>query len=109
MLERDEAHRSNLDSRSGSTAHGPTTASQMWVDKHRPNKFTELLGDERVHREVLGWLKEWDECVFKRKNHRKERHRQYIQAKYGYSDSNGATRAANTRGRTHMDDLGSAS
>ncbi len=57
--------------------------SQMWVDKHRPAKFTELLGDERIHREVLGWLKEWDECVFKRKNHRKERHRQYIQAKYG--------------------------
>ncbi len=61
-----------------SAADGPAPASRMWVDKHRPNKFTELLGDERVHREVLGWLKEWDECVFKRKNHRKERHRQYI-------------------------------
>ncbi|CDS00343.1 hypothetical protein [Sporisorium scitamineum] len=71
--------------------------SRMWVDKHRPAKFTELLGDERVHREVLGWLKEWDECVFKRKNHRKERHRQYIQAKYGYADN-----SAGDKGGEHM-------
>ena len=67
--------------------------SQMWVDKHRPNKFTELLGDERVHREVLGWLKEWDECVFKRRNHRKERHREYIKAKYGLPDNGAADKA----------------
>lgn len=40
----------------------------LWVDRYRPKKFAELLGDERVHREVLGWLKEWDLCVFKRRN-----------------------------------------
>lgn len=98
VLERDEAHQDQARQPAQSTsAHGLTPASQMWVDKHRPNKFTELLGDERVHREVLGWLKEWDECVFKRKNHRKERHRQYIQAKYGYPDSNGGD-----KGGEHM-------
>lgn len=37
----------------------------MWVDKYRPTKFTELLGEERSHRDVLSWLKEWDKCVFK--------------------------------------------
>ncbi|KAI0053851.1 P-loop containing nucleoside triphosphate hydrolase protein [Auriscalpium vulgare] len=47
----------------------PATASSatedsLWVDRYRPKRFTELLGDERVHREVLGWVKEWDHCVF---------------------------------------------
>ncbi|KAK8861703.1 hypothetical protein IAR55_002526 [Kwoniella newhampshirensis] len=40
--------------------------STMWVDKYRPKKFSDLLGEDRVHREVMGWLKEWDKCVFKR-------------------------------------------
>lgn len=38
----------------------------MWVDKYRPQGFSELLGDERVHRNALRWLKEWDPCVFQR-------------------------------------------
>ncbi|PAV23521.1 P-loop containing nucleoside triphosphate hydrolase [Pyrrhoderma noxium] len=43
----------------------PSSAeSQLWVDRYRPSRFTELLGDERVHRETMAWLKEWDYCVF---------------------------------------------
>ncbi|WWC88031.1 uncharacterized protein L201_002934 [Kwoniella dendrophila CBS 6074] len=38
----------------------------MWVDKYRPKQFTDLLGEDRVHREVMNWLKAWDKCVFKR-------------------------------------------
>jgi len=52
----------------------------MWVDKYRPKKFSDLLGEDvsyrsglcfeltpqRVHRDVMAWLKEWDRCVFKR-------------------------------------------
>ncbi|TKY89326.1 hypothetical protein EX895_001857 [Sporisorium graminicola] len=88
VVERGEAQQQQAQSSVNvDTTEVSRAASRMWVDKHRPAKFTELLGDERVHREVLGWLKEWDECVFKRKNHRKERHRQYIQAKYGLPDS----------------------
>ena len=98
VVERDEAHHDPAQhSAKRSTPQRSKPASQMWVDRHRPAKFTELLGDERVHRDVLGWLKEWDECVFKRKNHRKERHRQYIQAKYGYSDN-----SASDRGGEHI-------
>ncbi|GAA5925020.1 Ctf18p [Sporobolomyces koalae] len=41
--------------------------TQLWTDRYRPKRFTDLLGDERVHRSALSWLKEWDECVFKRK------------------------------------------
>ncbi|CAO1622886.1 unnamed protein product [Jaminaea pallidilutea] len=40
---------------------------KVWVEKYRPKRFAELLGDERVHREVMGWLREWDACVFRRK------------------------------------------
>ncbi|KAI0823557.1 P-loop containing nucleoside triphosphate hydrolase protein [Trametes gibbosa] len=40
-----------------------STSSSLWVDLYKPNRFTELLGDDRVHREVLSWIKEWDFCV----------------------------------------------
>ena len=42
------------------------STSAMWVDKYKPRAFTELLGDDRVHRDALRWLKEWDPCVFGR-------------------------------------------
>ncbi|KAG0282220.1 hypothetical protein BGZ96_000726 [Linnemannia gamsii] len=47
----------------------PTSGSneRLWVDKYRPKKYTDLMGDERVNREVLSWIKEWDQCVFGRK------------------------------------------
>ncbi|KAE8220441.1 hypothetical protein CF319_g6032 [Tilletia indica] len=44
-----------------------SAGSELWVDKHRPQHFTELLGDDRLHREAMSWLKQWDQCVFKRK------------------------------------------
>lgn len=37
---------------------------QMWTEKYRAKKFTELVGDERTHRSVLKWLKAWDSVVF---------------------------------------------
>lgn len=44
---------------SSSKAHG-----ELWVDRYRPQQYTDLLGDDRVHREVMAWVKEWDYCVF---------------------------------------------
>ncbi|KAG5520202.1 hypothetical protein PMAC_001279 [Pneumocystis sp. 'macacae'] len=41
-----------------------TPEYQLWTNKHAPKKFTDLLGDERVHRETLRWIKHWDFCVF---------------------------------------------
>lgn len=38
---------------------------ETWTDRYKPKKFTELLGDERTHRQAMSWLKEWDSCVFK--------------------------------------------
>lgn len=52
------------------------TNTALWVDRYRPQRFTELLGDDRVHREVLSWVKEWDCCVFgKNKNRGRKRAR----------------------------------
>jgi chromosome transmission fidelity protein 18 len=36
----------------------------MWTEKYRARKFTDLIGDERTHRSVLRWLKNWDHIVF---------------------------------------------
>jgi chromosome transmission fidelity protein 18 len=41
-----------------------SAAHQMWTEKYRAKKFTELVGDERTHRQVLRWLKGWDDVVF---------------------------------------------
>ncbi|KAF8511117.1 P-loop containing nucleoside triphosphate hydrolase protein [Hysterangium stoloniferum] len=43
---------------------------KLWVDRYRPQRFLDLLGDERVHRETLAWVKEWDFCVFDKRRPR---------------------------------------
>ncbi|EPX71552.1 DNA replication factor C complex subunit Ctf18 [Schizosaccharomyces octosporus yFS286] len=37
---------------------------EMWVDKFRPQLFRELIGDERVHRDAMRWIKAWDPFVY---------------------------------------------
>ncbi len=38
--------------------------TMLWTEKYRARKFTDLVGDERTHRDVLRWLKGWDSLVF---------------------------------------------
>ena len=38
--------------------------TMLWTEKYRARKFTDLVGDERTHRDVLRWLKGWDSIVF---------------------------------------------
>ncbi|KAL8818669.1 MAG: hypothetical protein Q9223_002742 [Gallowayella weberi] len=38
--------------------------TSMWTEKYRARKFTDLVGDERTHRDVLRWVKHWDPIVF---------------------------------------------
>ena len=39
---------------------------ELWTDKYRAKKFMDLLGDERIHRDIMRWIKQWDYCVFGR-------------------------------------------
>ncbi|BGP22340.1 hypothetical protein Rt10032_c07g3187 [Rhodotorula toruloides] len=48
-----------------SRAAAAPVETALWTDRYRPKRFVDLLGDERVHRTALLWLKEWDACVFK--------------------------------------------
>jgi hypothetical protein len=34
------------------------------VDRYRPERFTELMGNEKAARETMAWVKQWDWCVF---------------------------------------------
>ncbi|KAI8064610.1 P-loop containing nucleoside triphosphate hydrolase protein [Gongronella butleri] len=42
-------------------------SQQLWVEKYKPSIFMDLLGDQRVNRDALGWVKQWDYCVFGRR------------------------------------------
>src|SRR5690606_25339895 len=35
----------------------------LWTEKYRAKRFTDLIGDERTHRQVLRWLKSWEPIV----------------------------------------------
>jgi chromosome transmission fidelity protein 18 len=54
----------NTDPSTSSDCSSSKTEQTLWVDRYRPKRFTDLLGDERVHRDVLAWVKQWDLCVF---------------------------------------------
>ena len=40
---------------------------ELWVDKYTSHKFFDLLTDEVTNRNVLTWLKTWDEVVYPNK------------------------------------------
>lgn len=46
------------------------------MDRYRPQRFVDLAGDERVNRETLAWVKEWDQCVFNVKKRKLKRKRE---------------------------------
>ena len=38
--------------------------NMLWTEKYRARKYFDLVGDERTHRDVLRWVKNWDPIVF---------------------------------------------
>ncbi|GMT24309.1 hypothetical protein PFISCL1PPCAC_15606, partial [Pristionchus fissidentatus] len=36
----------------------------LWVNKYSPTNFTHLLSPDAANRQVVQWLRLWDECVF---------------------------------------------
>ena len=47
-----------------SQEHKEALSSYLWIDKYNSKKFFDLLTDEVINRNVLTWLKTWDELVF---------------------------------------------
>ncbi|PFH54126.1 hypothetical protein AMATHDRAFT_135378 [Amanita thiersii Skay4041] len=51
-----------------SSSHEQLQEHTLWVDRYRPCRFTDLLGNERIARDTLTWVKCWDWCVFGRRS-----------------------------------------
>ncbi|KAI9632791.1 P-loop containing nucleoside triphosphate hydrolase protein [Dioszegia hungarica] len=85
----EETRRAALEAR---TAAGVGPGRTMWVDKYRPKKFSDLLGEDRTHRDVMSWLKEWDKCVFKRAAPSKKRKAGAEEEENPYTDALGRPR-----------------
>lgn len=41
-------------------------SSELWLEKYKPKKYSELLTEEKTNRSIQTWLKSWDEIVFNR-------------------------------------------
>ena len=39
----------------------------LFTDKYKPKTYSDLLTEEKTNREILTWMKSWDEIVFSRK------------------------------------------
>ena len=39
----------------------------LFTDKYKPKTYSDLLTEEKTNREILTWMKSWDEIVFNRK------------------------------------------
>lgn len=39
----------------------------LWIEKYTSSRFFDLLTDEALNRNVLTWLKSWDDIVFPEK------------------------------------------
>ncbi|CAI4049582.1 hypothetical protein SUVZ_13G2140 [Saccharomyces uvarum] len=48
-----------------STVASKVDNNSLWVEKWRPKKFLDLVGNEKTNRRILGWLRQWTPAVFK--------------------------------------------
>lgn len=64
LLDQVHSHESSITSRA--TKQG--LHSTLWVEKWRPRKFVDLVGNEHTNRRVLHWLRDWSTAVFHEKN-----------------------------------------
>ena len=39
----------------------------LFTDKYKPTKYIDLITEEKTDREILTWMKSWDEIVFNKK------------------------------------------
>jgi DNA polymerase III delta prime subunit len=63
----DDAMNDDDDGASSATMYGSNNGkidNELWVDKYAPKHFIDLISPENVNREVLRWIKMWDNKVF---------------------------------------------
>jgi chromosome transmission fidelity protein 18 len=41
--------------------------SLLYTEKYKPKHYSDLLTEEKINREILTWVKSWDDVVFNRK------------------------------------------
>ena len=46
-------------------SHHNSHNHELWLEKYKPKKYDDLLTEEKTNRDILTWLKSWDEIVFK--------------------------------------------
>ncbi|KAF7974845.1 hypothetical protein HWV62_11223 [Athelia sp. TMB] len=63
--------RPDLQAKATSNLKRLPTEDTLWVDRYRPQRFSDLLGNDRVARETMAWVKQWDFCVFGSKKGKK--------------------------------------
>ncbi|KAJ4487676.1 P-loop containing nucleoside triphosphate hydrolase protein [Lentinula aciculospora] len=68
------------------SAPAAITDDALWVDRYRPKTFTDLMGNDRVAREAMEWLKQWDKCVFGKSNKGKKRRRDDEEDNFNVND-----------------------
>jgi chromosome transmission fidelity protein 18 len=66
-------------------------SSRLWVDKYAPNNFSDLLSDEKINREVLRALHEWDPFVFRKNPPARPVNTDWVQGNKGYRKDNHTT------------------
>lgn len=66
MRDAREQHQNKTHQMDSITRANSQINSELWVDKYKPRLYVDLVGDERVHRSILNWVKNWDYCVFKK-------------------------------------------
>lgn len=93
-------------------AHSAATREKamLWLDKYRPQRFIDLLSDERTNREVLTWIKKWDRYVFPDKKPMADIasptgfNSRYSNGSNGTWKSSGSPHAKSGKGKQHGED-----
>ncbi|KAK9450334.1 P-loop containing nucleoside triphosphate hydrolase protein [Limtongia smithiae] len=65
-IERRKAQHMTSTNSDASTLGADADSGELWVEKWRAKKWVDLVGDERVHRQVLRWIQHWSYAVFKK-------------------------------------------
>jgi DNA polymerase III delta prime subunit len=66
-----------------------TTDKELWVSKHAPQSFSQLLSSEKTNRDVLRSIKLWDRYVFKKQSATLDSHSNSNSNSNSNSSSNG--------------------